>query len=225
MPKFRLLAGQHEAKDFNKPILDAEGEPIPGRFEKRVWTATQTSYPVIESETDLVAKHGHQKFAYVEGEDSAQETVALKRKVREQEAELDKLRRQLAQSGHMQLPGDPTAENLMQSPSTAPGGQVSTGFQDGLDDADEETLDRVAERAGLDVKEAKTRDDKILAIRQGRREAAADASQEAKQSKEAAERQQRRNAVQQSSVPTHLRQQQAPAGQKAGEKADDKGQK
>jgi hypothetical protein len=111
---FRLLEGQHIQADPTRPIVGPDGKPT-GRFERRVYQKGD----VIETDTDLAAKLGANKFEPLTG-DGGQARIA------ELERELAEAR---AAQGAGSLPGDPNAQNLALSPAVAPGGQVSTGFQ------------------------------------------------------------------------------------------------
>lgn len=180
MARYRLLAGQFIHADKSKPLLDADGNPT-GRFESVTHTATSTNKPVVTSDTDLVAKHGPQKFELLDGHGEA-----ASGKIARLEAEIVKLKSQVASSaGGFRTPGDPTPENLLHSPSVAPGGQVSTGFQgaidmddrpadagEGLDaDLDHLTVKELREYANeneINLHGATTRDDILKAIRNPR---------------------------------------------------------
>lgn len=122
--KFRLLAGMHEQADRSRPLLDAEGNPVPGRFERQLFRTGD----VVETDKDLVALFGPQKFEALGGQAASDAA-----KIAELEAEIARLRasQQAAQqaAGGFVTPGDPTPKNLIGSPAVAPGGQVSTGFQ------------------------------------------------------------------------------------------------
>jgi hypothetical protein len=84
MAKFRLLAGLH---------IDDNG--------------THSAGQIVESDVDLVEKHGAQKFERVGGGDEG----GLK-----------------SGTGNPTA-GDPTPDNVLHSTATFPHGQVSTGFQ------------------------------------------------------------------------------------------------
>jgi hypothetical protein len=83
MASYRLLAGQH---------IDKNG--------------TYTAGQVVESDVDLVEKHGAQKFERVGGESGGFKSG----------------------TGNPTA-GDPTPDNVLHSAATFPHGQVSTGFQ------------------------------------------------------------------------------------------------
>jgi hypothetical protein len=126
MARYRLLAGQFIMADKSRPITGADGKPT-GRFEKLTYTARTGSFPVVESDDDLVAKHGAGKFELIDPESAAKDD-----RIRKLERELAQAKSQLVtQGGTFRTPGDPTDENLRNNPSVAPGGQVSTGFQGG----------------------------------------------------------------------------------------------
>jgi hypothetical protein len=122
--RFRLLEGQHVQADKSKPILGSDGKPT-GRFERRTFKKND----VVESDIDLEARFGSSKFQTLEGASQAADD-----RIAQLEAELAKLKTEQAQktaerSGGFRVPGDPSQEILLGSPSVAPGGQVSTGFQ------------------------------------------------------------------------------------------------
>lgn len=106
--RFKLLEGQHIEADRTKPKLDADGKPT-GRFESK----TYTKGAVIDTDTDLAAKLGANKFELVGSEGDAARIAQLER-------ELAELR---AHRGAT-TPGDTAIE----TPAVAPGGQVSSGF-------------------------------------------------------------------------------------------------
>jgi uncharacterized small protein (DUF1192 family) len=140
MARYKLLAGGFEQADKSKPILGPDGKPT-GRFEKRHFRAGAT----VESDVDLIAKFGAGQFELVGGDDSSRKIAALER-------ELATLR---AKKG---TPGDVNADNLLHSPSVAPGGQVSTGWQANSGSMDPDD----AERAGANVPEgAEASDDDL----------------------------------------------------------------
>jgi hypothetical protein len=110
--RFKLLGGQHIESDKSKPILGPDDKPT-GRYEKRVYSAGA----VIESDTDLAAKHGANKYELLHDHGGESGRVA------QLERELADARAKLAARGV--TPGDAAVDN----PSVAPGGQVSSGFQ------------------------------------------------------------------------------------------------
>lgn len=128
MAKYRLLAGAHEQPDPSKPVLGPDRKPVPGRFQTQRFTATAASKPVVESDQDLVALFGPQRFELVGGQ--AASDAARIADLEKQISEL-KARRGAESAGGLRVPGDPTPDNLVNSPAVAPGGQVSTGFQGG----------------------------------------------------------------------------------------------
>lgn len=67
MQKYRLLGGAHEQPDRSKPLLGPKGEQT-GRFQTQRFVATKTDRPVVESEMDLVATFGPQRFELVGGQ-------------------------------------------------------------------------------------------------------------------------------------------------------------
>lgn len=106
--KFKLLAGQHVEADRDRPILDPEGKPT-GRFARKTYKAGD----VVESETDLAARLGANKFEKLdEGGDRAR---------------IAELERQLAEARAALPSAAATAPST--APAAAPGGQVSDGFQ------------------------------------------------------------------------------------------------
>lgn len=114
MAKYELVAGQHIEADKTKPLKGPDGKPT-GRFEKKVFNAPA----VVESDTNLVEKHGD-KFRLLETSQADSRRIAdLERQLAQAKAQLSSQR----------TPGDPSPENLTHSPAVAPGGQVSTGFQ------------------------------------------------------------------------------------------------
>jgi hypothetical protein len=138
MARYKLLAGQHVAADKSKPINGPDGKPT-GRFELVTYKAGQ----VVNSDADLVAKFGAGHFERVDGGDGSQEKIAAL------ERELATLKSKLG------TPGDVNADNLLHSPSVAPGGQVSTGWQANSGPMDPDD----AERAGANVPEGSDDDD------------------------------------------------------------------
>jgi hypothetical protein len=144
MARYKLLAGGFEQADKSKPILGPDGKPT-GRFEKRRFVAKGGSQPIVESDTNLIAKFGPGQFELVGGDDSSRKIEALER-------ELATLR---AKKG---TPGDVNADNLLHSPSVAPGGQVSTGWQANSGPMDPDD----AERAGANLPEGSDASDDDL---------------------------------------------------------------
>jgi hypothetical protein len=112
--KFKLRAGKHVLGDKSKPINGPDGKPT-GRYESKVITAGQT----FESDRDLATAEP-QRYEAVGGHQQASRIAEL-------EAELARVKAQ--QGGAIRTPGDPTLEVAATSPAVAPGGQVSTGFQ------------------------------------------------------------------------------------------------
>lgn len=58
--KFKLLVGQHIGPDLSK-----EPDPVTGKRPSKTWTVVNGRPVVVESEIDLVKKHGASKFAYM----------------------------------------------------------------------------------------------------------------------------------------------------------------
>jgi hypothetical protein len=177
MAQFKLLGGMHIQADKSKPIKDADGKPT-GRYEARVFRVGQ----VVESDADLVAKHGPNKFERLGGD-----AEAAHDQIRKLEAELAQARAQLGtQGGTFRVPGDPTPENLERSPAVFPGGQVSTGFQgsvggqstgglsphaDAEPDFDSMKLAELKDYAAtneIDLGDAKHKDDVLAAVKKHR---------------------------------------------------------
>lgn len=127
MARYKLLAGQHIQADKTKEpqtIRDAAGNEYQ-KYPSKKFTTGQ----VVESDADLVALHGPQKFELVGGE-----VAAAQDKLRAQEQEIARLKAELAkaQTGEtFRTPGDPSPDSIKNDPATFPGGQVSTGFQGG----------------------------------------------------------------------------------------------
>lgn len=114
MATFRLRAGKHVVADKSKPLLDNAGKPT-GRFEPKVVTAGGT----FESDRDLATAEP-QRYEAVGGHQQASRIAEL-------EAELARVK--AGQGAGTRTPGDPTPSVAATSPAVAPGGQVSTGFQ------------------------------------------------------------------------------------------------
>lgn len=106
--QFRLKAGQVVTRDRSKPVLDADGKPVPGRFERKVIKPGG----IVESDRDLAAAEPS-RYEYVSGPSDAA-------RVRQLERELAEARARLAQSAVAAPAGEA---------SVFPGGQVSSGFQ------------------------------------------------------------------------------------------------
>jgi hypothetical protein len=109
MPLFRVKAGQHIAADpdwqpSEAEIKAQEATGNPPKAPSKVYSQGD----IVESDTDLVARFG-EKF----------EMVGESRRGRRGPS--------VYTLGTTRLPGDPTPENLRESPSKAPHGQVSTG--------------------------------------------------------------------------------------------------
>lgn len=118
--KFRLKEGQHVQADRSKPILGADGKPT-GRFFPQTFNKGQT----VSSDTNLAARFGADKFELLSGPDDTVDPHAGNR-----------------------TPGDPVPEIAAGSPSHAPGGQVSTGFQVNGGPATAEQAERIVETGG-----------------------------------------------------------------------------
>lgn len=138
MAKYLLLAGGHVQPDKDKPVKGPDGKPT-GRFEPKRFKATASSHPVIESDIDLVARFGGDKFAYADVE-------AKNDRIKELEAELAKAKAELA--------ARPAAP---EQTASFPGGQVSTGFQASGGPADAETVQKIQEQKGGDAQKAAAR--------------------------------------------------------------------
>lgn len=106
--RFRLLHGQHIEADKSKPRLDVEGKPT-GRFESKTFERGS----VINSDTDLAAKLGSNKFELLTGGGGEDRIAELERELADLKA------------GKAATVGSVSID----SPSVAPGGQVSSGFQ------------------------------------------------------------------------------------------------
>lgn len=61
MRRFELLVGMHVQPDRSRPLLDHQGRPT-GRYESRAFVASGGKFPLVESDTDLVALFGPEKF-------------------------------------------------------------------------------------------------------------------------------------------------------------------
>jgi hypothetical protein len=148
MARFKLLAGQHIQADKSKPVNGPDGKPT-GRFASKTFTTGQ----VVESDLDLAALHGPQKFELVGGE-----VAAAQDKLRAQEKEIERLKAELlkAQTGEtFRTPGDPSPDSIKNDPATFPHGQVSTGFQGGAPEEEGDGEDADDDLAGLKVADLK----------------------------------------------------------------------
>lgn len=114
--RLKLKSGVRTFGDRSRPLKDADGNAIPGRFHAVVVGPGQE----FDSDVDLAAKEPNRYERVGGGE--ANEVARLKRELAAAHAKL----------AAAQAPGDPTPENLMANPSVAPGGQVSTGYQQSL---------------------------------------------------------------------------------------------
>lgn len=114
--RLKLKSGVRTFGDRSRPLKDADGNAIPGRFHAVVIGPGQE----FDSDVDLAAKEPNRYERVGGGE--ANEVARLRRELAAAHAKL----------AAAQAPGDPTPENLMNNPSVAPGGQVSTGFQQSL---------------------------------------------------------------------------------------------
>lgn len=108
MARYKLLAGQHVQADPDWQPTDGQRDEsrrtgVRPRPPSRVYNAGQ----VVVSDSDLVAKFGAEKFQLL-GPSRGQRTTAF--------------------PGNP-MPGDPVPDVGRTSPSAAPHGQVSTGFQ------------------------------------------------------------------------------------------------
>lgn len=138
--RFRLLASKHIGPD---PAAEEEivyspisGEPIGVRYPSREWTAGQ----IVESYTDLVDKHGANKFQRLS--DSEMRTEDEREERRSMRAEARRLKEEGADTteepGHY---ADPVTQELISDPAQihqragvakAPHGQISTGHQEAV---------------------------------------------------------------------------------------------
>lgn len=105
---FRLLVGMHQGPDIDQEpqeITDEKGVVIGVRYPTRTWIANDAAgyRPIVRSHIDLVDKFGENKFEYM-GDPVMRGRSGVKSRT----------------------PGDPTAENLRESPAVAPSG-VTTG--------------------------------------------------------------------------------------------------
>lgn len=140
MAKYLLLAGGHVQPDKDKPVKGPDGKPT-GRYAAKRFKATTSSHPVIESDIDLVARFGGDKFAYADVE-------AKNDRIKELEAELAKAKAELAAR----------ATPPLEQTASFPGGQVSTGFQASGGPAYAETAQKIQAQAGKPKDEPKPRD-------------------------------------------------------------------
>jgi hypothetical protein len=147
----------HVQADRSKPLLDpATGRPT-GRFERQTFDAGNGTGKAVfvESDVDLVAKFGPQKFEAQGGESAAQA------------ARIDELEKELA-AMKAQRPAAQSAS------AVAPGGQISTGLQGGQpsgaahDEFDAWTVNDLRDHAAseeIDLKGARTKEEILKAIR------------------------------------------------------------
>lgn len=120
---YRLLAGLHVGPDYSQdpvPVKDRDGTEVGERYPSKMYRPGM----VVESPTDLVARHGAGKFALV----GPSGRPPLKKRGtdtpdRRQAAGED---RNAAWSTNPTL-GDPAPA---QDPTSFPAGQVATGFQE-----------------------------------------------------------------------------------------------
>jgi hypothetical protein len=177
MARYRLKAGLHQQADYSQqPTLvtnPATGEQTE-QYPKKLFNPGE----VVESDADLVVKHGADKFEYVDGGSSRKRTA--------------------------HRAGDPNPEIAATSPAVFPQGQVSTGHQsttvtedgkhhsgplpadhplnrpeeaqgeeqadDGLEGMTKADLQAVAESEGVEVKHSATKAELVDAIRAHRSE-------------------------------------------------------
>lgn len=127
MGQYRVLAGQHVQDDPDwEPSEQAREDAERAGHRLRNPGKTYKTGDIVESDTDLVQRHGSNKFEAVGGE-----VAASRDRIAELEAEVKLLQSQqaTADTGEFRTPGDPTPENLAKSPAVFLGGQVSTGKQ------------------------------------------------------------------------------------------------
>jgi hypothetical protein len=120
MALYRLLVGQHLQADpdwepSKMELKAAEASGIDPKPPTRTYSAGQ----LVESETDLVAKCGSEKFQLVSGKPTRKVPSA---------------------SSKNPTPGDPTPEVAATSPAKFPQGQVSTGHQGSTTNPQGETV-------------------------------------------------------------------------------------
>lgn len=114
--KFKLLAGQHVGNDYSaKPKQFSH--PETGELIQQWPSKTYHAGDVVESDVDLVAKHGGEKFQLIEGGNRAMQ--AQMEKERKQQIEDDDNKK-----------GAFVPEPPRLNPGVAPGGQVGSGKQE-----------------------------------------------------------------------------------------------
>lgn len=136
--RFKLLAGLHEQAD---PDWQRPDDAPP---EARAPSRTYRTGEIVESDSDLVDKFGPQKFMYV-GESRRKPSSLLDPRIGATDPAED------------WKPGDPVPELRRKNPSTAPGGQVTSGFQQATGDPSGRTVSGPALRTG----EGETAEDRM----------------------------------------------------------------
>jgi hypothetical protein len=135
MAFFKLLAGQHQQADPDWEPSEEEQEAA--RTKGIVLKAPTRTYRVgerVESEVDLVKRHGAEKFERI-GERRGVPRQQARRPVEE---DLDPLGKKVPARGGVpagvqsRTPGDPTEEMQEKHPSLGASGQVAQGFQEAV---------------------------------------------------------------------------------------------
>jgi hypothetical protein len=127
MHKLRLKAGQMTQYDRSRPLKDENGDPVPGRFHTKVIKIGES----FDHAEDLAAKEP-KRYERV-GTAESNELTALRAKLAEAEAKL----------------AVKAAPQALDNPAVFPGGQVSTGFQQGLPHGSGPLDPALAQRAGV----------------------------------------------------------------------------
>jgi hypothetical protein len=127
MHKLRLKAGQMTQYDRSRPLKDENGDPVPGRFHTKVIKIGES----FDHAEDLAAKEP-KRYERV-GAAESNELTALRAKLAEAEAKL----------------AVKAAPQALDNPAVFPGGQVSTGFQQGLPHGSGPLDPALAQRAGV----------------------------------------------------------------------------
>lgn len=136
MAFFKLLAGQHQQADpdwepSEQDVEIAKTRGVPLKPPTRTYKVGER----VESEVDLVKKHGAEKFERI-GE---RRGIPRQQARRPAEADLDPLGKKVPTRGGVpagvesRTPGDPTEEMQEKHPSLGASGQVAQGFQEAVD--------------------------------------------------------------------------------------------
>lgn len=139
--KFRLLVGQHNAKDFTATptmVVNKDTGKEEPAYPTRVYDAKDPNNNVVETDIDLVARFGSEKFRLV-----AETPAATRDEILARKAELDRQLQEL----------EAKEASSVTTPSAKPSFDSMTRAQ----------LESYAHENEIDISQARTKDE-ILAI-------------------------------------------------------------